>query len=479
MLLVRRYVIIDEAGAMLEPDTIGCLLHGARALLLVGDHHQLPPFTKWREADRNGYSVSLMERLAKAGMAVRTLTDQYRMHPSICKAVSDAFYEGRLCTATSTASARKHLLPLCFIESGGTEEQPDGTTSFVNIREVQAIVEVVRVLVEHGGHSLTRITVLTFYNAQRTLLDSMLSKAGFKTNVVSVDAMQGRESDVIVLSCVRSGSSLGFLSDWRRINVALSRCREQLVVVGTHSCFKHANWLAKLLRAMTSFSGIAAWTKAYAAQVPSGVFTLSPEELAADLAAVAPAADASEDEWEPTDMDLYGPEGKPTASNAAKCDAGAEFEAASLTGALADVVTPSMEALSLKSPEIETKRAKEPAQSQLEGWSVDEEELEKRIKKDLQKKEKEKEKGKEKGKEKDTSGHEKGKSTGASKNDVLLDSKTIKTMNPTELKAQLAGERFVRTGSRICCIHFVRLKLLECSCSAGRFDSGEQKGAHG
>ena len=59
-----EYVVLDEAAALLEPDALGCLLHGARALLLVGDHQQLPPFTKWQGAEREQYNVSLMERLA-------------------------------------------------------------------------------------------------------------------------------------------------------------------------------------------------------------------------------------------------------------------------------------------------------------------------------------------------------------------------------------------------------------------------------
>eukprot|EP00976_Prorocentrum_cordatum_P019688 398723-Prorocentrum_minimum.AAC.1 len=95
---------------MLEPDALGCLLHGAKGLLLVGDHHQLPPFTKWQGAARERYNVSLMERLVggsgPAKVPMFMLCEQYRMHAAIGRLVSDTFYRGRLLTAPVTAAAR-------------------------------------------------------------------------------------------------------------------------------------------------------------------------------------------------------------------------------------------------------------------------------------------------------------------------------------------------------------------------------------
>lgn len=107
------------------------------------------------------------------------------------------------------------------------------------------MVDLVALLISHAHHTQGEVVVLTFYNGQRSLLASQLAARGLKdVDVVSVDAMQGREADVIVLSCVRtSGYGLGFLADWRRLNVALSRAREQMVVVGTQSCLEtDRNW---------------------------------------------------------------------------------------------------------------------------------------------------------------------------------------------------------------------------------------------
>eukprot|EP00931_Biecheleriopsis_adriatica_P036812 TRINITY_DN2115_c2_g1_i1.p1 TRINITY_DN2115_c2_g1~~TRINITY_DN2115_c2_g1_i1.p1 ORF type:complete len:972 (+),score=289.16 TRINITY_DN2115_c2_g1_i1:76-2991(+) len=284
-----RYVILDEAGAMLEPDTIGTLLHGADALLLVGDHHQLPPFTRWRDAERWQYNVSLMERLSgshgdqgyparqrgrskQVKLPVAMLQEQYRMHPAIGQAISSAFYDGQLKTAAVVAAARKHPMPLSWVESDGHEEKKAGSTSFINEAEADAVIRLVKAFAEHGGHEQKAINVLTFYNGQRSLIGQRLSRNGLgDVAVVSVDAMQGREVDIVVLSCVRSQpGSLGFLSDWRRVNVALSRAKECLVVLGTHACLRSDRIWAPILREMKSFGSDAEFRKAYTAAVPAG-----------------------------------------------------------------------------------------------------------------------------------------------------------------------------------------------------------------
>ena len=99
-------------------------MHGARAALLVGDHRQLPPFTRWQGARECGYDVSLMERMTQSAKFPQfMLREQYRMHPAMCRVVSDSFYRGQLCTAAATSPRRTHPLPTCFIESGGADEK--------------------------------------------------------------------------------------------------------------------------------------------------------------------------------------------------------------------------------------------------------------------------------------------------------------------------------------------------------------------
>jgi len=118
------------------------------------------------------------------------------------------------------------------------------------------------------------VVVLTFYNGQRSLLAERLSAAGHPAvDVVSVDAMQGREADVVVLSCVRTSMArggLGFLADWRRLNVALSRAREQMVVVGCRSCLQtDPNW-RRALQGVPSFPNIYSFKAAYCDTMPTG-----------------------------------------------------------------------------------------------------------------------------------------------------------------------------------------------------------------
>eukprot|EP00927_Polykrikos_kofoidii_P026979 TRINITY_DN23904_c0_g1_i1.p1 TRINITY_DN23904_c0_g1~~TRINITY_DN23904_c0_g1_i1.p1 ORF type:complete len:1202 (-),score=289.10 TRINITY_DN23904_c0_g1_i1:89-3694(-) len=295
--LLFRAVILDEAGAMLEPDAIGTLLHGAEAVLLVGDHYQLPPFSRWREGREFQYDVSLMERLSRNSVAsggtvmksvrgggamalalppVTMLEEQYRMHPVISDAVSIAFYGGRLKTPACIVSSRRHPLPFNWVEGGGKETQPEGATSWSNEAEADAASRLVRMFVEWSGHSQDTVNVLTFYNGQRTLIAGKLNKIGMRdVMVASVDSMQGREVDVVILSCVRTGldrRSLGFLSDWRRANVAISRARECLVVLGCWDTVRQDKYWATALRGAQVFSsGDAAFGREFQRRVmPSG-----------------------------------------------------------------------------------------------------------------------------------------------------------------------------------------------------------------
>ena len=165
-----EFVILDEAGAMLEPDVLGTLLHGARAMLLVGDHYQLPPFSRWQEAERAGYTVSLMERLYREASRRRfpqfMLTEQYRMHADICQISSRCFYNAKLLTADVTANARTHALPAAFIDCGGNEVKPSHGTSLVNEHEAAAVLKLVHLLIAHASHAPEQINVVTFYNGQ-------------------------------------------------------------------------------------------------------------------------------------------------------------------------------------------------------------------------------------------------------------------------------------------------------------------------
>ncbi|KAG9407389.1 hypothetical protein AC1031_002121 [Aphanomyces cochlioides] len=226
------HVVLDEAGAMLEPDVIGTIIHGCKFLLCVGDHLQLNPFTKWRLADQFGYNQSFLERFASApnnlDKSDNMMTIQYRMHPAMATVVSALFYNGRVTTAPSVVEARSRSKPFRFIHVDGEEEEEN--YSFFNRNEIERVVEIVKD--EHLLRSHLSIDVICFHKPQSQYMQSALDRESLKVDVIAVDAMQGREADVVVLSCVRTDNIIGFLRNANRLNVAISRAKEALYIVG-------------------------------------------------------------------------------------------------------------------------------------------------------------------------------------------------------------------------------------------------------
>ena len=238
--------VIDEACQAVEPAAWIPLLR-CRRLVLAGDHCQLPPTVLSPEAMRGGLGVSLLERLAGLyGPAiVRRLDVQYRMHEAIMAFSSEEFYDG---TLVANDRVKRHLLadlpgvqrdslteaPVEFIDTAGAgydeEMEPDGESRF-NRGEARIVVRRVKALIEHGLPP-GDIGVIAPYSAQVRLLRELLPIAGLEID--SVDGFQGREKECIVVSLVRSNAegAIGFLADVRRTNVALTRARRKLIVIG-------------------------------------------------------------------------------------------------------------------------------------------------------------------------------------------------------------------------------------------------------
>jgi superfamily I DNA and/or RNA helicase len=197
---------------------------------------QLPPFTKWKRAEEFEYDVPLLQHLVKnAPDGLNMMTVQYRMHPALADIISSVFYQDRLSTAPSVAALRDRERPVVFVDNSGSEVKVG--TSFKNKQEVKAIVQLVQDEVTKHPH--WTVNVIAFHKPQMfALLDALraawLLEEG-NVEVLTVDTMQGREADIILLSCCRSGSSIGFLGNRKRLNVALSRAREMLYVVGNRA----------------------------------------------------------------------------------------------------------------------------------------------------------------------------------------------------------------------------------------------------
>lgn len=248
-LIGQRYfdlLVLDEACQTTEP---GCWIPLLRAdlVVLAGDHCQLPPTVLSPEAARQGFGVSLLERLvALHGEAVtRRLDVQYRMHEQIMAFSSGEFYGGtlradesvrghRLCDLPGVQPSPLTEAPILFIDTAGAgydeELEPDGA-SRLNPQEAALVARKVAALLDLGVPA-TAIGVIAPYAAQVRRLRELLPVPGLEID--SVDGFQGREKEAIVLSLVRSNpeGEIGFLGDVRRTNVALTRARRLLLVVG-------------------------------------------------------------------------------------------------------------------------------------------------------------------------------------------------------------------------------------------------------
>jgi ATP-dependent RNA/DNA helicase IGHMBP2 len=240
------WCVMDEASQSTEPAAWIPMLRSGR-LVLAGDHFQLPPTVVSPEAAREGFNISLLERLMKqyGKRIARRLTVQYRMHRDIMTFSSGELYENSLEAHTSVES---HLLrdlagiadneltntPVLFIDTAGASfdeaVEPDGE-SRLNHQEAEVVVRKVLELVE-SGIKPTQIAVIAPYSAQVRLLRERIRLP--ELEIDSVDGFQGREKEAVLVSLVRSNSDgeIGFLGDVRRMNVALTRARRKLVVIG-------------------------------------------------------------------------------------------------------------------------------------------------------------------------------------------------------------------------------------------------------
>ena len=267
-----RTVVIDEAGQALEPACWIPILKAER-VVLAGDHCQLPPTVKSEEAARGlatngGLGTTLLEKnVALHPEAVTLLEEQYRMHATIMGYSSGVFYDSRLKAHPSVAA---HSLfegdgPLAFIDTAGCgfDEKPEGA-GLTNPEEAAFLIKHATQLVNElsnrheneagqagsvqAGATPTgsvpaefpSIAIISPYRNQVHLLQELLQHSAVlrryahKISVNTIDSFQGQERDIVYIGMTRSNadSKIGFLSDIRRMNVAMTRARKKLVVIG-------------------------------------------------------------------------------------------------------------------------------------------------------------------------------------------------------------------------------------------------------
>lgn len=241
-------ILIDESMQSTEPECMVPVVLGARQLILVGDHCQLGPVVMCKKAAKAGLSQSLFERLVVLGIRPFRLEVQYRMHPELSEFPSNFFYEGSLQNGVC-ADERKLKVdfpwpqndrPMFFLVTQGQEEIAGSGTSYLNRTEASNVEKITTRFLK-AGVKPEQIGIITPYEGQRAYLvqymqyqGSLHSKLYQEIEIASVDAFQGREKDIIIMSCVRSNEhqGIGFLNDPRRLNVALTRAKYGIIIVG-------------------------------------------------------------------------------------------------------------------------------------------------------------------------------------------------------------------------------------------------------
>lgn len=258
-----KTVVIDEAGQALEPACWIPILKGRR-VVLAGDHCQLPPTIKSEAAARGGLAETLMEKcVQKHPQAVVLLQQQYRMHERIMGYPSRTFYEDKLQAHETVATHLVHDedVPMLFIDTAGCGfEEKNEQTSISNPEEAAFLVKhlagTVAALAQlYTPDNFPSIGVISPYREQLFVLKELLEHAPeiqpyrHRITVNTIDSFQGQERDIVYISMVRSNSDniIGFLADTRRMNVAMTRARKKLVIIGDSATLSVNDFYAKLI----------------------------------------------------------------------------------------------------------------------------------------------------------------------------------------------------------------------------------------
>ena len=266
-------VIMDEATQSSEPTTlIPLAMPGIKKFVFVGDQKQLSCFSLIPKL-----SLSLFERVLLNGIYrnMHMLDTQYRMHPKISEFPIARFYQGKLANGITAENRKLPGIPddpVYFWDTKGAAPEStisnrlreDGGRTYVNRKEIERIIQVVRSLIVEKNVPREEIGIITPYSGQRDLISAQLvkddvinpSKQTLRVEVdkedlyneskpvtihlvsdimiASIDAFQGREKNFMVMSCVRSNNknTIGFLRDERRLNVALTRAKYGMILVG-------------------------------------------------------------------------------------------------------------------------------------------------------------------------------------------------------------------------------------------------------
>ena len=221
-----------------------------KKVILAGDHLQLPPTVKSDDAAKKGLAISLLEKLMPLESISEMLSIQYRMNAKIMQFPSQWFYENKLEAHTSVKDHQLDDAIVQFVDTAGTgyeEELLGAPYGIRNKQEADLVLTILRSIVDE--HKNASVGIISPYKLQIQYLREQLieqSLGSKNIQVQTVDGFQGQEKDIIIISLVRSNGKqeIGFLKDLRRMNVAITRARKKLIVIGDSSTLSASKFYA-------------------------------------------------------------------------------------------------------------------------------------------------------------------------------------------------------------------------------------------
>lgn len=227
-------IFLDEAGQIPEAYVWTLLRNEVKRIVMAGDFHQLEAIVS-EKGEEFLHQRSMMERLIDIGVPHILLNIQRRMNPQIISFPNQKYYDNAL--KTNYQSDNKNIEPYLLVNVNGKEENIDN--SYYNIDECLKIKEIIETLKEKYND----IVIISPYNAQCIYLNKRLNYP-----VHTIDSFQGNEADVIIMCTVRVGDNMGFWNNYKRLNVALTRAKHVLRVVGHFDSWKKQKNLKHLLK---------------------------------------------------------------------------------------------------------------------------------------------------------------------------------------------------------------------------------------
>ncbi|TNV84047.1 hypothetical protein FGO68_gene3258 [Halteria grandinella] len=252
-----KKVIVDEAAQASEIEIL-IAAKNAEQLVLVGDHKQLGPIYKLEVPKCD----SMFSRFMEAGYPIKTMLNEcYRLHPQILAIPNNLFYDGQIISSYTHAYATEFISrdkPMLFIHSESPEERYG--VSFTNEGECEQVVDLLKFIEQSKLRiKLKDIGLVSPYAGQTNKLRQHVEQFGIGENVKSIDSWQGRETEVMIMSAVRSNTkgNVGFIDNERRINVALTRAKHGMIIIGNSKTLKFdKRWelLLKVFKTLDCFA---------------------------------------------------------------------------------------------------------------------------------------------------------------------------------------------------------------------------------